>query len=84
LPTCLATDYELHLNLSDILVITSDGIPEAPQLMGKMLGYDNMLQLIELYRHESTETLGRVLLQAANVYQMPNDDQTLIIIKRVA
>lgn len=72
-----------HLAPNDLLVVTSDGIPEAQRSDGQMLGYETMMALIGLYRQHSAAEIGEMLLQAANSYQMPADDQTLVIIKRV-
>ncbi|MGB7337504.1 MAG: PP2C family protein-serine/threonine phosphatase [Phototrophicaceae bacterium] len=77
-------NHTIQMGLSDVLVVSSDGIPEAPQLSGTMLGYQDMLDLIETYRHKSAKEIGQVLLQAANIHYMPDDDQTLLIIKRVS
>lgn len=76
-------NHTIQMGLSDVLVVSSDGIPEAPQLMGTMLGYQNMLDLIETYRTKSAKEIGQVLVKAANTHYMPDDDQTLLIIKRV-
>ena len=77
-------NHTIQMNLSDILVVSSDGIPESSQLMGTMLGYQNMLDLIETYRTNSAKEIGQILLQAANTHYQPDDDQTLLIIKRVS
>ncbi len=79
----LGQNHTQEMEISDIFIVSSDGIPEAPQLMGTMLGYQNMLGLIETYRHKSAKDIGQILLKAANTRYMPDDDQTLLIIKRV-
>jgi len=76
-------NHTLQMNESDILVVSSDGIPEATQLMGTMLGYQNMLDLIETYRDQSAKKIGKLLLKAANMHHAQDDDQTILIIKRV-
>jgi sigma-B regulation protein RsbU (phosphoserine phosphatase) len=83
LPEALAQEHQIQMNLGDILVVSSDGIPEATHLMGTMFGYENMMRLIELYRDRSAKTISDLLLETANIHQLPNDDQTIIVIKRV-
>lgn len=84
LPVSMAENHTMMLKRGDVLVIASDGLPEATSTDGKMLGYDHLMQLIELYRNRPAETLGRMLLRAAHsMNEIPGDDRTVIVLKRI-
>lgn len=83
LPDVTASTHLMYLAPNDVLVVASDGLPEAQHQNGYMLGYENMMALIKLYQDRSAQEIGELLLQAANAYQLPSDDQTIVVIKRV-
>ncbi|MEO1646228.1 MAG: PP2C family protein-serine/threonine phosphatase, partial [Chloroflexota bacterium] len=79
----MVANHTIRMEKGDVLVVSSDGIPEATHLMGTMLGYQNMLDMIEAYRHSSAKKIGKMLLKAANLHHIQDDDQTIVVIKRV-
>lgn len=85
LPTSLAERCTLSLHPGDVLVVSSDGIPEATNTQKEMLGYEAMMQLIELYRDRDARHIGEMLLSAARSFEderPPSDDQTVLVLKR--
>jgi serine phosphatase RsbU (regulator of sigma subunit) len=83
LPESLAQNHVQFFEPGDVLVIASDGIPEATLPDGSFLGYDAVEQLIQRHRKKSAEDIGKMLLEAAARQPVQDDDRTLIVIKRV-
>ena len=82
-----AADFEelvVRLASDDLLVICSDGFPEASNHAGDLYGYDNLLQLIEAVHaqspHEIASALSRAVAEFAAGCEQ-SDDQTIIVIK---
>ncbi len=82
----LLVEQELQFSIDDVLIIISDGFPEATNEAGELLGYDNLLALIELYRDRSAQEIAATLLDAVQTFERgatPNDDQTIMVLKRM-
>lgn len=82
----LLVEQELQFSVDDVLIIISDGFPEATNTDGEFLGYDNLLALIELYRDRSAQEIAATLLDAVQSFEhgaTSNDDQTIMVLKRM-
>jgi phosphoserine phosphatase len=69
------------------IILVSDGIFEASDGEGLMLGVPRMRELLEKHRDASPQELLDVLRDAATAWKgspSPDDDQTIVIVKRAA
>lgn len=81
---CLSEDYYIPLTEGDVLVVASDGFPEAVNSAGEMFGYERLLALIEANVSESAENLLAILSDAIADFSRgaeQADDETLMILK---
>jgi sigma-B regulation protein RsbU (phosphoserine phosphatase) len=84
LPDCMVGESIQQFALNDIVVITSDGIPEADTEHGAMLGYEALTQIIHDNRHCSAKEIGKTIMASiANQDTSHDDDRTVVILKRV-
>lgn len=80
-------DYEEHvvrLDIGDLLVICSDGFPEASDVAEQMFGYDRLLHAIDDIADRSAAEIGKYLSEAVAEFVMgheQSDDQTIIVAK---
>jgi sigma-B regulation protein RsbU (phosphoserine phosphatase) len=71
-------------NVGDILVIISDGLPEAPNLEGELFDYLKLQNLISTYGNFSAEEIIKQLMVEADQWLAGKhnpDDITLVVIK---
>jgi hypothetical protein len=71
-------------NTGDILVIISDGLPEAPNLAGELFDYQKLQDLITTYGNLSAQEVIDQLMVEADSWLSGNhnpDDITLVVIK---
>jgi hypothetical protein len=71
-------------NAGDILVIISDGLPEAPNLAGELFDYQKLQDLITTYGNLSAQEVIDQLMIEADSWLSGNhnpDDITLVVIK---
>jgi serine phosphatase RsbU (regulator of sigma subunit) len=71
-------------NTGDILVIISDGLPEAPNLAGELFDYQKLQDLIATYGDLSAQKVIDQLMIEADTWLEGNhnpDDITLVVIK---
>jgi len=71
-------------NAGDILVIISDGLPEAPNLAGELFDYQKLQDLIATYGNLSAQEVIDQLMVEADSWLSGNhnpDDITLVVIK---
>ena len=74
-------------NSGDILVIISDGLPEAPNLTGDLFDYQKLQNLISTYGNlTAREVIAQLMIEAdAWLSGKHNpDDITLVVIKKIA
>jgi sigma-B regulation protein RsbU (phosphoserine phosphatase) len=74
-------------NSGDILVIISDGLPEAPNLTGDLFDYQKLQNLISTYGNlTAREVIDQLMIEAdAWLSGKHNpDDITLVVIKKIA
>ena len=82
----------LKLNAGDLLVIATDGLPEASNASGELFGYERMKRTVEMFAAGSAEEIGYTLLNAVDRFRVnalgqvlpQEDDQTLLVIKQGA
>jgi sigma-B regulation protein RsbU (phosphoserine phosphatase) len=71
-------------NAGDILVIISDGLPEAPNLAGELFDYQKLQDLITTYGHlTAQEVIDQLMIEADSWLSGKHnpDDITLVVIK---
>jgi uncharacterized protein YoxC len=71
-------------NAGDILVIISDGLPEAPNLTGELFDYQKLQDLITTYGDKTAQQVIDQLMIEADAWLSGNhnpDDITLVVIK---
>jgi len=71
-------------NQGDILVIISDGLPEAPNLAGELFDYQKLQNLISTYGNQTAQEVIDQLMIEADAWLSGNhnpDDITLVVIK---
>jgi len=71
-------------NVGDILVIISDGLPEAPNLEGELFDYLKLQNLISTYGNFSAEEIIKQLMVEADQWLAGKhnpDDITLVVVK---
>ena len=73
-------------NSGDILVIISDGLPEAPNLTGDLFDYQKLQDLISTYGDKSAQEVIDQLMVEADAWLSGKhnpDDITLVVIKKL-
>jgi ligand-binding sensor domain-containing protein len=73
-------------NSGDILVIISDGLPEAPNLIGDLFDYQKLQDLITTYGKKSAQEVIDQLMVEADAWLSGKhnpDDITLVVIKKL-
>ncbi len=72
-------------NTGDIIVQLSDGLPEAPNLVGEMYDYERLCQLIEINGGKSAQGMIDSLIASVDSWLQGKhnpDDITLVVIKK--
>ncbi len=72
-------------NTGDIIVQLSDGLPEAPNLVGEMYDYERLRQLIEVNGSKSAQGMIDSLIASVDSWLQGKhnpDDITLVVIKK--
>jgi len=73
--------------VSGMLIVTSDGIFEAPDPKGEQFGIERVVETLKKYQGATTIDMSMAILSAVTEWQAkdkPADDQTTVIIRRVA
>lgn len=76
---------EIKMGFGDVLVLYTDGVPDAQNLEGDFFKQESLVEIIQEHLGESAETLQRSILDA--VYNFvgnapPFDDITLMVLQR--
>ncbi len=77
----------VRMEPSDILVVFSDGITESMNGTQEQFGRSNILEALSKHRGETVAHISSALLNAVNAFSagtQQSDDQTLLIVKRLA
>ena len=70
----------------DVLVLLSDGLPEAENNAGELYDYDRVVKLITKNATKSAEELKNKLIGEVDIWLkggIPDDDVTIVVIKKV-
>ena len=94
LPLGIMEDYmgdeigPLQLDVSGMLIVTSDGIFEAPNATDEQFGIERVIETLKSYSGRSTLEISSAIREAVTKWQRdpekPVDDQTTVIVRRVA
>ncbi len=74
-----------NFNQGDLIVQLSDGLPEAPNIVGEMYDYERLRQIIEKSGHLSAQEMIDVLIKSVDDWlqgQNNPDDITIVVIKK--
>jgi sigma-B regulation protein RsbU (phosphoserine phosphatase) len=69
----------------DTMVFLSDGLPEAENAAGEMLGYEAVMDCIEKNKNKNPETIKNILLDLGDNWLngVPlQDDITIVVVKK--
>lgn len=78
---------KVDFNSGDLMVIFSDGLSEAQNMKGEFYGERRIKKLIEGFRYDTAEGIGRKILSTVQDFignARPHDDLSLIVIRRRA
>jgi len=81
------TQGEVILNPGDVLLLYTDGVPEACNPSGEFMGLDRLIQCVDPLIQDSAEGIKTVIETKLNIFlsdQPPQDDLTLMVVKRSA
>jgi sigma-B regulation protein RsbU (phosphoserine phosphatase) len=81
----LAQQHVIAFQPGDLLVITTDGINEAENSCGEMLGYDRLIAAVEALATADVAVIAEELFARATAFAggaTQADDQTLLVLKR--
>ncbi len=90
LDDCLVVPRELRLNVGDVLIVATDGFPEAEDGEGVMLGYEKLFELATWGAGDvtiSAEDIRQTLYNTVNEFSngvAQGDDMTVIVLKGMA
>jgi sigma-B regulation protein RsbU (phosphoserine phosphatase) len=87
LPECVCENQSIPFHMGDVLVIGSDGFVEARNTQSEMFGYPRLLQVIADCRAQSAAEIAASLFAQATAFsgdQPQEDDQTILVLKRVS
>ena len=79
------TQEERAFKSGDTLVFLSDGLPEAENANGDMLGYEAVMDCISNNKNEDVETMKNSLLDLGDSWLgggPPQDDITIVVVKK--
>jgi sigma-B regulation protein RsbU (phosphoserine phosphatase) len=82
------TDYQqnvVQLQAGDLLLLYTDGLHEARDLQGRLLGEEGLLALARSIPQESAVAAGKALLAAVRTFRgegPAQDDETLLVLRR--
>ena len=80
----LPPSRDVPLDPEDIVLLTTDGIPEARSAEGAFFGADRMLEVVRAHRDRQPGEIIQCLQQAVFDFtglEKPQDDLTAVIIK---
>jgi serine phosphatase RsbU (regulator of sigma subunit) len=75
---------ELTLKKGDLLLLISDGIPEARNRTGEEYGEERVLELVKKVRHKTSAEIIKALMDEARAFahsKFEQDDMTAVVLK---
>ncbi len=87
LPEASATERRLTLSEGDVLVVGTDGLSEARNLLNEFFGYDRLLTLVESVADLPAAGISQAIFGHVTEFSFGHpqtDDQTVMVIKKVA
>ncbi len=78
--------YENKFSKGDILVMISDGLPEAENENSEMYNYERIKDTILKNSNESANNIKDCLLDELNIWLkggIPDDDATVVVVKKI-
>jgi sigma-B regulation protein RsbU (phosphoserine phosphatase) len=78
-------DQVLPFDIGDVLVVGTDGLNEMRSTSGEMLGHERLMALLESLAHLPAREIAENLYTAVRDFgagALPDDDQTLVVLKR--
>lgn len=83
LPMGIAQDYTLKFKEGDVLVIATDGFPEAEDNQGNQFGYEAMALCVADNKHLDAQGIGSALMKMVSDHEaIASDDRTIVVLKR--
>ena len=76
---------QIEFNKGDSLVFISDGLPEATNVSDEMLGYEAVMDCVQVNGEHSAEEQKQALLDLGTVWlgELRNqDDITIVVVKK--
>ena len=87
LPNILYANQRLPFQVGDVLLIGTDGLYEAHNRSDEIYGHEKLIEQVSALAHLSASDIANELFASVNEFregEAQEDDQTLIVIKRVA
>lgn len=86
LPAAYCSQQTLFFRPGDVLVMATDGFSEARSPAGEMFGHERLMELVAISSHCSAREISDSLfnnLANFTTHSSQDDDQTLVVIKRI-
>ena len=87
LPANMSEEFSLIFKPGDLFAVATYGLSEASSVTGKMFGYGEFLNLVEVVADKTADEILQILYQTMDEFsgEAPQtDDQTLIVVKGIA
>jgi serine phosphatase RsbU (regulator of sigma subunit) len=87
LPDYAMANQVIPFELGDMILVATDGFPEAAAPDGTLFGYERMLRHVDQMRSAGAEQVAESLMTAVDAFAdgtEQSDDQALVIVKRRA
>lgn len=80
------SDHRMPFHTGDLLVVYSDGITEVRDAEGNFYSKERLLALVSKHRKDAAESLAQTIRQDVTAFlagREPDDDMTLLVVRRV-
>jgi phosphoserine phosphatase RsbU/P len=81
------TETRCELAVNDLLILGTDGVIESRNPVGTMFGTERLQQLVSLHREKSAHDIVVAVSSTVQTFhglELPPDDSTLVVVKRVS
>ncbi|MFM8536120.1 MAG: PP2C family protein-serine/threonine phosphatase, partial [Acidimicrobiia bacterium] len=75
------------VEVGDVMVLCSDGVPDAQNVQGEEFGEESLLEIVHAFRHEPAAALVEKIFSAIDDFagEAPQfDDITLMVLRRLS